>query len=485
MRINYLIILLVFSSNVALSQEYFFKIFDFVNYSITPKQIIHYKGRTFATIGHFCYGNECSSLIELNSFGDTLWMKTNMDMDIAYKSMLIDNDTITLTGNNYPINSLFRMAHYDLKGNQLEETIEIEDPYQEYRCFQLSTQKTRDRFNIIGNGYANDSMYSLLYVVDALGNLDTALTIYKSDKQCIPSDSDIDNNGNLVTFHSYEGSYFEDNKKVIITHDSNYNVIDQYETDIASGNFTISRGAVLNNGNIIFTQYTPQANHRLKTLTCIDQNHNIVWEYSPEKVSTSQRNYSVKVLSNGDILGYGMFSDNGVEPKARDLPYIFRMSTDGHMLWERIFYEYDENRGTSRVGLVRDVAELPNGDLYGIGYLTYEYPQAMFFKVNANGCLYEEDCSVIQFLSSSSDVHVFEDIKVFPNPARDLIFIENNSAKKLNYVIIDQFGRTIRESFTLSQGTTSTNISDLGTGIYYIIVHDGHRQIKQLKFSKV
>lgn len=485
MMMKILTIVFVFLSLKSTSQDYFFKKIDFTGSQNEPFKIELYKDRIFVSLAHFCFNKECSSILELDMMGDTLWMKEQEDIDIAFKTMLVSNDTITLTGNNYPINSLFRMAHFDLNGEKLGETMKIQHPNQSYRTFLLTTQKLRNKFHLTSSGFANDSMYSLLYVVDALGELDTTLTMYKSDKNCFPYDSDIDNNGNLVTFHSYEGSYFEDNKKVIITYDSNYNVINQYETDIASGNFTISRGAVLNNGNIIFTQYTPQANHRLKTLTCIDQDHNIVWEYSPEKVSTSQRNYSVKVLSNGDILGYGMFSDNGVEPKARDLPYIFRMSPDGHMLWERVFYEYDENRGTSRVGLVRDVAELPNGDLYGIGYLTYEYPQAMFFKVNANGCLYEEDCSVIQFLSSSSDVHVFEDIKVFPNPARDLIFIENNSAKKLNYVIIDQFGRTIRESFTLSQGTTNTNISDLDTGIYYIIVHDGHRQIKQLKFSKV
>ncbi|MGK0314151.1 MAG: hypothetical protein ACI86M_000361 [Saprospiraceae bacterium] len=65
-------------------------------------------------------------MAEMSESGDTLWITKIPDIDVARGSMVIYGDTITITGNNVPLNTKFRMAHFDLNGEKLGQTIEIE-----------------------------------------------------------------------------------------------------------------------------------------------------------------------------------------------------------------------------------------------------------------------------------------------------------------------------------------------------------------------
>src|SRR5690606_15021494 len=113
--------------------------------------------------GTFCL-SECSFLTEIDSSGSILWRTQIPDIDIATGSLIIHNDTITVTGNNDPFNDRFRMAHFSLDGEQISEIFEIENPSEDYyRMFHLSSQLFNNRFILCGAGVKDDTSYSLIF----------------------------------------------------------------------------------------------------------------------------------------------------------------------------------------------------------------------------------------------------------------------------------------------------------------------------------
>ncbi|MCS6818988.1 MAG: T9SS type A sorting domain-containing protein, partial [Chitinophagales bacterium] len=64
-------------------------------------------------------------------------------------------------------------------------------------------------------------------------------------------------------------------------------------------------------------------------------------------------------------------------------------------------------------------------------------------------------------------------VKVFPNPAKDLLWIETNKANGLKMVVFNLFGqKIIEETFKGEQSLHMLNISDLIKGVYYLSVID-------------
>jgi hypothetical protein len=49
------------------------------------------------------------------------------------------------------------------------------------------------------------------------------------------------------------------------------------------------------------------------------------------------------------------------------------MSPYGDIIWQRVFYELDPLDNEARFGTLRDVVELLNGDLYGVGGMTFDF----------------------------------------------------------------------------------------------------------------
>lgn len=100
------------------------------------------------------------------------------------------------------------------------------------------------------------------------------------------------------------------------------------------------------------------------------------------------------------------------------------MSPYGDIIWQRVFYELDPLDNEARFGTLRDVVELLNGDLYGVGGMTFDFiTHSIIFKVDGNGCLTRDDCGIVQFLTDTEDVDISDDIAVYPNPVSDRFWV--------------------------------------------------------------
>ena len=66
-------------------------------------------------------------------------------------------------------------------------------------------------------------------------------------------------------------------------------------------------------------------------------------------------------------------------------------------------------------------------------------------------------------------------IRVFPNPANDVVSIQSDSYKAgANFTLYDGAGKLIK-SGTLQQGTTQIPIRDVISGLYFIVFQDGSK----------
>ena len=458
-----------------MGQDNFFRNIRFDLELNRPRTILFEDGRYFSVVAHFCGAYECCSLVEFSETGDTLKRIVIPDIDVASKMMIISNDTITIIGNNDEFNDHPRMAHFDFEGNKLGETIEIYPPNEEYfNAFQLSAQKINGKFHILGTANNNESDNALMYVAYPNGALDTLITIVSSDVATC-TDSSVDDEGNIVTFNMIEPFGSFNDFIEIVKYNSSYEEVWRDQTEESSFHLSGVRGAVVES-NIVFNTYTPPVTSPRHTLRSIDKDKNETKIYEPEHIASNVRGFSrLKTLENGDILGLGGFQDLSFNPPIHQCPWMIRMSPEGDIRWQRVFYELDPLDNEARFGTLRDVVELPNGDLFGVGDLKFDnITHSIVFKVDADGCLTPDDCGIVQFVTDINDINISDDIDVYPNPVIDRFSVSiPDDLHDCRFMVLDEMGRTVRKIQPLKSNVEMT-VSELSSGLYYlVVVRDG------------
>jgi hypothetical protein len=466
---------LCFFSLTAVSQDYFIKKISLDDRTNSGKIIILHNQRLFILASHFCDSLECSSMAELSEAGDTLWVTTIPDIDVARGSMMIYGDTITIAGNNAPAYTKFRMAHFDLDGQKLGETIEIEHPVEKFTYkFQLTSVRFQNKTLVTGTGMQNSIEYGLIYVMNADDELDTLIMIEPQDKLSIMWEIAVSEDGYLYTYHEIDEGGFDDKRKKINKFDKYFNIIWTYQSEDSRDWDGGSYGEVLEDGRVILVTYSPLSNSPHSSIRAINQDGSIDWQYnvpySPFGDDGIQEVISrVTQLPSGDILCMGRYTNLMLDEPIRDSPFMYKMDTEGDIIWKRVFYDLDPATGVSRVGLVKDAVELDNGDIYGIGWMKYDGQREVFiFKVDADGCLDAEDCDFVQLITAAKDVEIRNDIKIYPNPVSDIltIGIDELPVKVEVYTTDGVLMKTERK-------VKEIDVSGLVRGIYYLKVYVG------------
>ena len=465
-----LIALLFFNVCHLFGQDYFFKRIDFDDEDNSPNRIFYIEGRYLSLVGHYCGALECCSIVEFDANGDTINRVVVPDIDPGFESMIIDNDTITITGNNDGINTHFRMAHFDLEGNKLGPTMEILHPTEKFEnSFQMTTQKMGGLFYVMGSGRDENYDYSLLYRVDHRGKLDTLLKMAKAGRRSTVWDSDIDRDGNLVTFHKLEEPFKRRDWLEVIKYNENLDTIWKYTSEDSPNHLNGIRGACIDE-SVVLKTYTPNANHAKESLRVINSIQKEKVIYNPGRIPTTQRAFvKIKILKNGDILGMGAYQELATFPLVHSAPWIIRMSQDGDIRWQRVFFDLNPSVNESRFGLVEDVIELENGDLFGVGSMRYEIPTSIVFKIDQNGCLDANDCGILQIITNSKDIQEAKEFSIYPNPATDFVNIALEYKEGLSYILVDEVGRKIADG-EIHENGTSLDVSNVDSGLYYILL---------------
>ena len=204
-----------------------------------------------------------------------------------------------------------------------------------------------------------------------------------------------------------------------------------------------------------------------------------IWEFPSEERFYQYQHYHLIRTRNNELVGCGTYQD------ADNKGYLFKLSSEGELLWERYYYTdsivyYTELGNEARVngGIFFDVEELENGDLAVVGTRQshrkneedewIREDDLWILRLNDEGCL-EDYCGESRF-TTIPIVDIVEEnssnkYRIYPNPVADIINIE--SLVPLSIQIFDINGKLIDKE-NISVGNNEIDISTLSSGIYYI-----------------
>ena len=83
----------------------------------------------------------------------------------------------------------------------------------------------------------------------------------------------------------------------------------------------------------------------------------------------------------------------------------------------------------------------------------------------------------------SSNIEAKNDIRIFPNPATNILNIQSDKFLNSNYEVINTLGQIMINGKFSNTSSVSLNIETLPAGVYYFQLHD-EKNVSQLKFVK-
>jgi len=90
----------------------------------------------------------------------------------------------------------------------------------------------------------------------------------------------------------------------------------------------------------------------------------------------------------------------------------------------------------------------------------------------------------VQDIAQSDPGKIQEIISLYPNPVRDIFYIDNPSNSQLTAILSDAFGKTAGE-WTLAAGKNELNISGFKAGMYILRLTDRKGYSSETKLIKL
>ena len=479
-----LFLILVFSgfSYVLNAQENFHTIYD-LEYSAEANQLLEYENRLFVSFAQICIGAfECSSVMEIDKKGEILWQEQLPFLDIAPRNMVIENDTIYITGNDINTGEQFRMHQMSINGGDSLATYDIssiENPFEE--MFQLATVIFNNQIIVAGDGEADGNESALIYVVDKTGGVDTLIISETTGLNATVWDMQVDRDGSLIVYIEI-GEAFGDDWRIIKKYNADFEEIWSYTTEKREHDRVIPRGTELQDGRIAFVYRHPDLDY-ISSVRVIDQEGNKDWQYdwfASGKTTTTI--FRLRTLSNGDILGSGSYTDYNLEPGLEDAPFIFRMTPDGELLWQKVFFQLNEETDNSKTGTFWDIQELDDGGFMAVGFITNGHRDILIVRTDENGCLIEE-CEDITVLTATGDL-TLEDplLNVYPNPVNDILYLDFPNDVDLTQIeLVNLNGQVVQ---TFKEDLRQLDLSSLESSIYFLRIVDKEGSVSTKKVIK-
>ncbi len=219
-------------------------------------------------------------------------------------------------------------------------------------------------------------------------------------------------------------------------------------------------------------------------VTQLDENLDIVWQrpFGHHDYQEQGDTYTGIICSHDNdgyiLCGSGSLDDDSFTSS------IGKVGQDGDSLWLRQLVPLDEEIVASQL---YDLCPTPDGHYMVTGYLRPAVaPDSVYLK----GWLikFDEDGHIFNIDSSSSVVRLTEkNLRVFPNPVSDILYIETDDILDATISILDNQGRIIVNEKSLKPSHTYMYpVYDLKDGVYFMRLHDslGNLQIEKFIVQK-
>lgn len=271
----------------------------------------------------------------------------------------------------------------------------------------------------------------------------------------------------------------------IIEYDSDLNVLWHYTTENKSTQ-QLPHLCELENASIVLALSDPSYN-KIAMLRCINPDKSIAWQFQFQDNNGKilRQVNKLKRLKNGDFVGIGSYGNLNLNEDVRivQVPYIFRFSSKGQLLWEKAFYRERPVLDYCN-GSFKDLVEMENGDLMAVGrldnYLVYDSivmqgrtdPDIFIVRLDSNGCL-DDKCNMLTkvFADTTSKVEnvlkLEEDAMLYPNPTIDYLELLNYEAvSKISFYSLQ--GSLQNEIYA---PTSVISTDELPKGLYLVHLH--------------
>ena len=464
-----------------LSSQNFSKSYDFIEGRGERGWLVsHYDGANYIISSYICPGtlDGCFTIAKVDLYGDVKWIKdVNWTDGANNKFVDIRNDTIFIAthANNFIDGNFLYTLILNTEGDSLS-LIENNYPSAEFLAHEdllLHGDKCITSGQIVLQGDilsglinirdSNDSIQKILIespgfdgnVIEELNSIsDTILygLLYKSDDDGYQRDIfSLDNDNNI---------------EYIWSSDHNLSVND-----------VTSELAIMPNGNLVVLDVVDGFGSE-NIIRCIDKDGTELWHYNYPDIWPATdwwiySIYDIKCNDDNEIYGCGSYEEySEVTGSWETFGYIFKMSPDGDMIWERTYGQYLEDISDYTfsfffcIDIKDDGGIVLSGDLDAHGI---EGRRAWLVSLDADGCLDTDDCGdmISDILLSDNNILVDSDSPIIsPNPTDDNIRINNISGDH-SISIFDVHGRLVSDT----RSYISNQLIDLRTlvsGLYYV-----------------
>lgn len=227
-------------------------------------------------------------------------------------------------------------------------------------------------------------------------------------------------------------------------------------------------------------------------LLWIDQEGEIVNEYFFPRDRVRDI-YSMTKAANGDIIGAG--SINMADLELGSGGYVFRMSPEGELLWERFLadvrYPLDQH-------FFNDVIEAEDGGIVLTGMFQDSFPNinpspnnpnVWLVKLDSTGCL-EPGCGTFQVMGAvvsteEAPVAATPELRMYPNPTATFAHLRWSDEAEVTYPlevqVYDLAGRPVLAR-TFAASPSVVQCADWPAGYYVVQVRDrqGRQWVERL-----
>lgn len=475
-----LIGILVIIQILVFGQETYVKVID-ENENRTGYQITRYEGRIFMSVaGVYNNSLEGALIMEVDENSDVLWKKNLQWIDISSGSMIIKDDVISLSGNHNPEQIEFYLHKMSIDGGDSITTHIIDDDSVDLdRMFQLSTIHYNGKFLIGGTANVVNSNLnnSIIYVVDdTSGEVDTLLILDQQTNSSAIWELIEDSDGNLLAIVA-QRMQFGNRFRSIIKLDPEFNVIWKYTSEEDFFNRSKPKGCELEDGKIAMVMGSIGGEIQIHSIRAINKDSTIAWQFHWPDINSFQREIlNIELTSDGSILVTGMYGWLSQTVPIGDVPFIAKISTEGDLIWERGFIQFD-GQGEMKRGLLFDVEELDDASLLVLGQQSNDNGDILIMKLNAEGCL-EDDCGLHNMFTDVNDLVIGQsEVNVYPNPAQDDLYIDTEIEFQMikvydakgNLVYVEKYNSVIQ-------------LNQLRKGIYFLklVTTEGKGVLKRL-----
>ena len=150
---------------------------------------------------------------------------------------------------------------------------------------------------------------------------------------------------------------------------------------------------------------------------------------------------------------------------------VTKFNNQGDTIWTKQYYHPNYPEPNDR-RFIRNLVELDNGDLLLLGMTGAQgsFNEVWFMRVNEHGCFGTTECDDL-VTSTETDLDLsLLDIKIFPNPATDILQITSAANRPIQSVTLYNFsGQKIKEvNLPSGQSNLDISVADFPAGNYIL-----------------